>query len=61
LENKSFEELVNFYGSLDAVSIITIAPEVTGDMDIITKLVKRNIVVSVGKTWNLVILQLVGY
>ncbi|XP_031554575.1 N-acetylglucosamine-6-phosphate deacetylase-like [Actinia tenebrosa] len=48
LENINIKDLENFYGSLDDVSIITIAPEVAGDMDIITKLAKRKIVVSVG-------------
>ena len=40
----------DFYGSLDDVSIITLAPELAGEnMQVIQQLVDRNIVVSIGK------------
>lgn len=40
----------DFYGSLDDVSIITLAPELAGEnMQAIQQLVDRNIVVSIGK------------
>lgn len=49
LENLTIKDVEQFYGSLNDVSIITIAPEQAGDMNIIRKLTKRKIVVSVGK------------
>ena len=50
ISTKGAEEIEDFYGSLDHVSIITIAPELAGEnMQSIQQLVKRNIVVSIGK------------
>lgn len=49
LSTKGAQEIEEFYGSLDHVSIITLAPELAGeDMEAIQQLVKRNIVVSIG-------------
>ena len=50
ISTKGAEEIEDFYGSLDHVSIITIAPELAGEnMESIQQLVKRNIVISIGK------------
>ena len=50
LSTKGAQEIEEFYGSLDHVSIITLAPELAGEnMEAIQQLVKRNIVVSIGK------------
>ena len=50
ISTKGAQEIEDFYGSLDHVSIITLAPELAGDnMEAIKQLVKRNIVVSIGK------------
>ncbi|XP_078369540.1 N-acetylglucosamine-6-phosphate deacetylase-like [Oculina patagonica] len=49
ISTKGAQELEDFYGSLDHVSIITIAPELAGEnMEAIQQLVERNIVVSIG-------------
>lgn len=49
ISTKGAQEIEDFYGSLDHVSIITIAPELAGDsMESIQQLVKSNIVVSIG-------------
>ncbi|KAK3737860.1 hypothetical protein QZH41_015784, partial [Actinostola sp. cb2023] len=48
IDHLTIDDLEKFYSSLDDVSIITVAPEQTGDMSIIRDLVKRKIVVSVG-------------
>ena len=37
------------YGPLDDVSIITVAPELSGMMEVIPKLVEKNISVSIGR------------
>ncbi|XP_020917500.1 N-acetylglucosamine-6-phosphate deacetylase [Exaiptasia diaphana] len=50
LENFTIKDIEQFYGSLNDVSIITLAPEKAGDMKIIRKIVKRKVVVSVGHT-----------
>lgn len=50
LSTKGAQEIEEFYGSLDHVSIITLAPELAGEnMEAIQQLVKRNIVVSIGR------------
>ena len=50
ISTKGAQEIEEFYGSLDHVSIITLAPELAGEsMEAIKQLVKRNIVVSIGK------------
>lgn len=43
------QSLEEIYGSLDSISIITVAPELPGLMETIPKLVERNITVSIGK------------
>ena len=49
INSKGVQELEEFYGSLDHVSIITLAPELAGEnMKAIKQLVNRNIVVSIG-------------
>lgn len=49
ISTKGAQEIEEFYGSLDHVSIITLAPELAGEnMEAIKQLVKRNIVVSIG-------------
>lgn len=49
INSKGVQELEEFYGSLDHVSIITLAPELVGEnMKAIKQLVDRNIVVSIG-------------
>lgn len=42
------DSFINTYGSLENVSIITVAPEIPGINDCIKRLVERNIVVSIG-------------
>lgn len=49
ISSKGAQEMEDFYGSLEQVSIITIAPELAGDnMESIKQLVDRNIVISIG-------------
>ncbi|XP_066432534.1 N-acetylglucosamine-6-phosphate deacetylase isoform X2 [Eleutherodactylus coqui] len=43
-----FSELLNTYGTLDGVSIVTIAPEMEKSGEVIKQLVKRGICVSLG-------------
>ena len=44
-------DLVECYGSLENISIITLAPELAGEqMQVIEELVHRGIVVSIGKS-----------
>ena len=38
------------YGSLENVSIVTVAPELPGILDLIPHLVEKNVVVSIGHT-----------
>ena len=50
ISTKGAQEMEDFYGTLDHVSIVTLAPELAGeDMESIKQLVQRNIVVSIGK------------
>lgn len=50
LSTKGAQEIEDFYGSLEHVSIITLAPELAGEnMESIKQLVDKNIVVSIGK------------
>ena len=50
IRGKGIQEMEDFYGSLNNVSIITLAPELAGEnMQAIQQLVDRNIVVSIGK------------
>lgn len=49
IRGKGVQEMEDFYGSLNNVSIITLAPELAGEMQAIQQLVDRNIVVSIGK------------
>ena len=50
ISTKGAQEIEDFYGSLDHVSIITLAPELAEEnMEVIKQLAKRNIVVSIGK------------
>ena len=49
ISTKGAKEIEEYYGSLDHVSIITVAPELdVENMECIRQLVKRNIVVSIG-------------
>lgn len=49
IRGKGIQEMEDFYGSLNNVSIITLAPELAGEnMQAIPQLVDRNIVVSIG-------------
>ena len=50
ISSKGAQEMEDFYGSFEHVSIITIAPELAGENmeSIIKQLVDRNIVVSIG-------------
>lgn len=49
LSTKGAQEIEDFYGSLEHVSIITLAPELAGEnMESIKQLVDKNIVVSIG-------------
>ena len=55
ISTKGAQEIEEFYGSLDHVSIITLAPELAGEnMEAIKQLVKRNIVVSIYKYFKVV-------
>ncbi|XP_066919635.1 N-acetylglucosamine-6-phosphate deacetylase-like [Clytia hemisphaerica] len=47
-EVESLTTIEDVYGSLDDVSIITVAPELSGMMEVLPKLVKKNISVSIG-------------
>ena len=50
INTKGAQEIEDFYGSLDHVSIITVAPELAGEsMEVIRQLVERKIVISIGK------------
>lgn len=50
IRGKGIQEMEDFYGPLNNVSIITLAPELAGEnMQAIQQLVDRNIVVSIGK------------
>lgn len=50
ISTKGAQEMEDFYGTLDHVSIVTLAPELAGEnMESIKQLVQRNIVVSIGK------------
>ena len=44
------DTLVETYGSLENVSIVTVAPELPGILDLIPHLVEKNVVVSIGHT-----------
>lgn len=49
ISTKGAQEMEDFYGTLDHVSIVTLAPELAGEnMESIKQLVQRNIVVSIG-------------
>ena len=47
-EVKDLNTIQDVYGSLDGISIITVAPELIGMMDVIPKLVEKQISVSIG-------------
>ncbi|XP_030067585.1 N-acetylglucosamine-6-phosphate deacetylase isoform X1 [Microcaecilia unicolor] len=47
-EEGGFQDLLETYGSLDKVTIITLAPEIKRSSEVITELVKRRICVSLG-------------
>lgn len=47
--DNGFEDVLAVYGQLDNVAIVTLAPEKTHSPEVIQELVKRGIVVSVGK------------
>ncbi|CAH3198974.1 unnamed protein product, partial [Porites evermanni] len=50
ISTKGAQEMEDFYGTLDHVNIVTLAPELAGEnMESIKQLVQRNIVVSIGK------------
>ena len=50
ISTKGAQEMEDFYGTLDHVSIVTLAPELAGEnMESIKQLVQRKIVVSIGK------------
>ena len=44
----SFDNLMESYGDLSNVSIVTVAPEINGMCDVVNRLCRQNIVVSVG-------------
>ena len=46
-----FQSVLDMYGSLDNVSILTLAPEKKGAMEVIEGLAKRGITVSLGKVF----------
>ncbi|KAK6632113.1 hypothetical protein RUM44_007143 [Polyplax serrata] len=46
--DKGMNTLLDIYGGLDNVSIVTLAPEISGSMDVIKGLVDRGIIVSLG-------------
>ncbi|KAL3265656.1 hypothetical protein HHI36_009860 [Cryptolaemus montrouzieri] len=53
--SKGFQHVELAYGSLDNIRIVTLAPELINSAEIITELVKRNIIVSLGhSTANLI-------
>ena len=61
ISTKGAQEMEDFYGSLDHVSIITVAPELAGeDMESIKQLVERNIVVSIGKCHNNILIMVIN-
>lgn len=43
------EDLMEVYGSLDNVAIVTLAPELAGSQSVVTELSKRGITVSLGE------------
>ncbi|GCB85837.1 hypothetical protein scyTo_0026589, partial [Scyliorhinus torazame] len=47
-ENRGFQDLLDTYGSLDNVRIITLAPELDRSSEVIGELVSRGIRVSLG-------------
>lgn len=46
--SQGFSTVLETYGSLDNVAIVTLAPEKTNALDVIKALTERNIAVSVG-------------
>lgn len=47
-EDRGFQDLLATYGSLEGVSIVTLAPEIQRSNEVIAELVKRGICVSLG-------------
>lgn len=43
-----FQDLLNVYGSIDDVALLTLAPELERSSEVIQELIKRGITVSVG-------------
>nr|CAD7459382.1 unnamed protein product [Timema tahoe] len=50
--DKGFETVLDMYGSLDNVCILTLAPELENALPIIHELTSRGITVSLGKNWS---------
>ena len=50
--DSGFQGLIDMYGNLSDVSIITLAPEIEGAIDVIRELTDRGVTVSVGKIVN---------
>ncbi len=48
--DRGMSDLESVYGNLDQCRLFTLAPELPGALGVISELVKRNIVVSVGKS-----------
>ena len=51
--NNGIQDLLDVYGSLDTVSIVTLAVEMPGAMTVVPELVKRGIKVSLGRYMHL--------
>lgn len=46
---QGFKSVIDMYGNLDNVCMITLAPEIPNAISVIKELSKRNIKISVGK------------
>ncbi len=48
-QSGGFEDLMEVYGSLDNVAIVTLAPELANSQSVVRELCKRGITVSLGE------------